>query len=203
MLEDRYGLALGTDSGQARDAYVRGVDCLLAAQPGAGAAFAEAVVADPEFALALAGSARVAQMNNRMDEAREAATQAARCAASGDDRIRAHVAIFDHLVHGRGEAARQATVAHMARWPRDAVALSPTVGWWLFVCTLCLFATIFAQGDRWRRFWLTMEDPRTIGLFRILFAFFVICDMNDFWEYFRMLFTSEGDSAAPFIYNVF
>ena len=84
----------------------------------------------------------------------------------------------------------------------DAVALSPTVGWWLFVCIFCLFVTIFAQGDRWRRFWLTMEDPRTIGLFRILFAFFVICDMNDFWEYFRMLFTSEGIFTADVVREV-
>ena len=84
----------------------------------------------------------------------------------------------------------------------DAVALSPTVGWWLFLLILCLFLMIFVQGDRWRRFWLTMEDPRTIGLFRIAFAFFVICDVNDFWEYFRMLFTSEGIFTADVVREI-
>ena len=53
-MKDRYGNDLSTASAAARDAYVRGVDSLMAATPGTDKAFAEAVAADEGFALALA-----------------------------------------------------------------------------------------------------------------------------------------------------
>ena len=43
-----------------------------------------------------------------------------------------------------------------------------------------------------RRFFLELEDPRTLGLFRIVFAFLVICNINDLWEHFVFLFTDEA-----------
>ena len=58
MLDDRYGNALTTSSTTARDAYVEGVDHILAATYGATQAFTRALDADPEFALAEAGLAR-------------------------------------------------------------------------------------------------------------------------------------------------
>ena len=75
---------------------------------------------------------------------------------------------------------------------QDAIALAPTVGWILLGCA-AFVALIFAlQGERWRRFWLTSEDPRPIALFRVVFAFLCICNINDLWEYFEFLFTDEG-----------
>ncbi|HFE44435.1 MAG TPA: hypothetical protein ENJ18_02930, partial [Nannocystis exedens] len=74
----------------------------------------------------------------------------------------------------------------------DAIALAPTVGWSLVFCAVCVFTMFIVQSDRWRRLWLTMEDPRPMALFRIVFAFVVICNINDLWEYFVMLFTDEG-----------
>lgn len=79
---------------------------------------------------------------------------------------------------------------------QQSLELAPTLGWWMYACVLCAFLLFFVQGDRWRRFWLRAEDPRPLALFRIVFAFFVICNMNDLWEYFRMLFTSEGIYTA-------
>ncbi|MGB1015357.1 MAG: hypothetical protein ACPG4T_14575, partial [Nannocystaceae bacterium] len=79
---------------------------------------------------------------------------------------------------------------------RVAIAMSPTVGWALLVCG-CLIA-LFAIGrsERWRRFWLTVEDPRTMGVLRILIAAIVIANVNSLWEYFEFLFTDEGIFSA-------
>src|SRR5262249_51158932 len=55
IFQDRYGLALTTASAEARDAYVAGVDCLLAANAGVEQHFRRAIEADPAFALAQIG----------------------------------------------------------------------------------------------------------------------------------------------------
>ncbi len=75
---------------------------------------------------------------------------------------------------------------------QDAIALSPTIGWLLLACVAFVYLIFALQSERWRRFWLTTEDPRPIALFRIVFAFLCICNINDLWEYFEFLFTDEG-----------
>ena len=62
MLKDRYGNALSTTSTAARDAYLAGVDALLAATPGMDTAFARAAEADESFALAHISLARAKQL---------------------------------------------------------------------------------------------------------------------------------------------
>lgn len=78
----------------------------------------------------------------------------------------------------------------------EAIALSPTVGWLFFATALFVFLLFAVQADRWRRFWLQTEDPRSIGLFRIVFAFLAICNVNGLWEHFHFLFTDEGIFTA-------
>ena len=75
---------------------------------------------------------------------------------------------------------------------QDAIALSPTIGWLMLGCAAFVYLMFALQSERWRRFWLTKEDPRPIALFRIVFAFLCICNINDLWEYFEFLFTDEG-----------
>ena len=74
----------------------------------------------------------------------------------------------------------------------QAVALSPTIGWLLLACATVFFLLWILQADRWRRLWLRTEDPRTIGLFRILFALFVILNIDGLWQHWEFLFTDEG-----------
>ena len=74
----------------------------------------------------------------------------------------------------------------------EAIALSPTIGWLLLGCAVFAYLIFALQNERWRRFWLTVEDPRPIALFRIVFAFLCICNINDLFEYFEFLFTDEG-----------
>jgi len=90
------------------------------------------------------------------------------------------------------------------RIPNDAaIAMSPTVGWLMLAATVFAALIFLLQSERWRRFWLTNEDPRPVALFRIVFAFLCICNINDLWEYFDFLFTDEGiflsDSARQLV----
>jgi hypothetical protein len=48
-----------------------------------------------------------------------------------------------------------------------------------------------------------MEDPRAMALFRIVFAFFVLCNINGLWEHFRFLFTDEGIFPADLAHHLF
>jgi len=73
-----------------------------------------------------------------------------------------------------------------------AVALSPTIGWLLLAGAFTLCLVFIRYRESWRRLWLGLEDPRTLGLFRILFALFVLLNVNGLWEHFRFLFTDEG-----------
>ncbi len=75
---------------------------------------------------------------------------------------------------------------------QDAVALSPTIGWLLLGCATIAALLFILQGDRFRRLWMRTEDPRALGLFRIFFAIFVLCNINGLWEHFTYLFTDEG-----------
>ncbi len=85
----------------------------------------------------------------------------------------------------------------------DALPLGPAIGWWLLFGA-CLVALMFiVQADRWRRWWLAADDPRSMALFRIVFAFFTICNLNGLWEYFGFLFTDEGIFTTDVARQVF
>ena len=78
----------------------------------------------------------------------------------------------------------------------DAVAIAPTVGWLMLAAAIALAVMLIVRNEWWRRWWLTMEDPRAMALYRIVFGIFVIANMNDFLEYWTMLFTDEGIFTA-------
>ena len=85
----------------------------------------------------------------------------------------------------------------------DAVALSPTMGWLLLAAAVFAALIFIAGSERWRRWWLTAEDPRSIAVFRIVFAFFVMANINGMWEYFTFLYTDEGIFPADVARQVF
>jgi len=96
-----------------------------------------------------------------------------------------------------GALSAFALLAAKDKVPNEAAqALSPNVGWALLVGAIAMFVLLIVNSERVRRFWLTTDDPRTMAFFRIVFGFFVICNVNDFWEYFTFLFTDEGIFTA-------
>ena len=127
-ITDRYGLALGTTSTAAHAAYVEGVDCLLAAQPGAEPAFTRALEHDPSFALAAIGRARTLALHGRAAEARDGVAHARLLAARASDRERRHVEALALGIEGRLPEALAATRTHVAEFPRDAMVLAPVTG---------------------------------------------------------------------------
>lgn len=73
-----------------------------------------------------------------------------------------------------------------------AAALSPLIGWLVFVGALALVCAFVVQRERWRRFWFELEDPRSIGLFRIVFGLLVLANIHGMSDQFELLFTDEG-----------
>jgi Tfp pilus assembly protein PilF len=127
MLTDRHGLDLTTASSAARDAYDQGCDLMLGAYPGAAEAFAQALAADPDLALAHVATARLHQMRGDMPAARAALSEATGKAASLSRREASHIAYFNLVFAGQGDAALAALTAHLQKYPRDAMALSTCI----------------------------------------------------------------------------
>ncbi|WP_420445672.1 tetratricopeptide repeat protein [Candidatus Poriferisodalis sp.] len=127
-MKDRYGLDLSTSSAAARDAYVDGIDRMLAAEAGVEASLAEALEADPDFALAHAAMARQHQLYVRPAEAQASAEAAVRLSDAATARERQHVEIVRLLVSGKVPQGLDLIGQHVADYPRDAFALSPACG---------------------------------------------------------------------------
>jgi Flp pilus assembly protein TadD len=125
MLTDRYGLALSTASATARDAYVEACDLLFAGYPDPVQAFDRAIAADPQFALAHAGKARMHQLLGEMTPAREAMATAKTLSSDLPEREASHIAFYSLVLGGQGDAAVAAAKRHLSHWPRDAMVLSP------------------------------------------------------------------------------
>lgn len=128
MLEDRYGLPVSTSSARARDAYVRGVDSILSATAGFERHLAEALEADPRFALAQAALARGLFAVQRVPEARAEIARAKELAAGASSREQAHVHALALAIEGKPVEALAATREHLAQHPRDAMVLAPATG---------------------------------------------------------------------------
>lgn len=128
MHEDQRGLRITTSDATAAEAYREGLDLMLAAWPGALAAFDRALAADPRFAAAHLARARQLQILGRTAEATQAVA-AARAALDGaTGREAAQVAILERALAGDGAGALAAALAHIAGHPRDALVLSLPLG---------------------------------------------------------------------------
>ena len=127
-LTDRFGLPITTQSPQAADSYNRAVDLLLSANIGAEALLDAALAADPEFALAYLVRARLCQMQARIPEAKEAAGKARRLRDHASTREQGTIDVIALTIDGAGPQAMARLEAHIAEYPRDALALSPALG---------------------------------------------------------------------------
>ena len=127
-LTDRFGLALTTDSPHAVESYIRAVDLMLSANAGAETLLDAALDADPDFALAHIARGRLCQVQARIPEAKEAATRARDLAERVTPRERGHIETIALVIDGLGAQAMARLDAHVAEYPRDALALSPALG---------------------------------------------------------------------------
>lgn len=126
---DTHDLPLSTSSAEAAEHYRQGVRLILAAWPGAEAAFDAAIAADPDFALARAGRARAYALSAQPQQMREQVAAArALVAKSGTERERSHVEVLELAFTGRSAEALSAALAHADRWPRDVLVLSMPLG---------------------------------------------------------------------------
>ncbi|MEL6872246.1 MAG: tetratricopeptide repeat protein [Pseudomonadota bacterium] len=128
MLRDRYENAVSTASPEARDHYVVGVDRFLGANAGAAEAFAAAIAADDDFALAYAGLARARHAMADGVGARAAFKEAQSRADSLTAREQRHLACLEKVISGDGGGARRMIREHLDVFPRDAFILQPMTG---------------------------------------------------------------------------
>ena len=128
MLKDRYGLSVSTTSNEARDAYVAGVDCLLAANAGVEGHFSRAIEADPSFALPQIGVARALFLKADIPAARQSAARARTLAEAATPRERSGVDAIALAIEGKVPDSLVATRTHIGEHPRDAMVLSPATG---------------------------------------------------------------------------
>ena len=126
--EDRYGLPLTTESPRAVDAYVDGVDRLLAVQPGADRCFRLAIDADPGFALAHIALARTQQLRLEAAEARATASRARAFAGGVTPREKGHLETIARAIEGDAAGALEAVRAHCGTYRRDALVLQLNFG---------------------------------------------------------------------------
>jgi tetratricopeptide (TPR) repeat protein len=124
-LEDRYGNALTTSSRLACDAYIDGVDRLLAAGTDIDKTFQDAVAVDEGFALAHIALARAKQVLGLGNEVKAPLERALALAPDTSPREQSHIAIFHKILTGQGTAAIPLIVEHLKAWPRDAMVLAP------------------------------------------------------------------------------
>ena len=128
MQTDRYGLSLTTASDAAAAAYRAGVDCVLAAWPGAAGQFETAIAADPDFALAHIARGRVLQIYAETADARAAAGRARELAMRASERERRHVEVIASAIEGQPGRALTLAEEQLAAYPRDALVLALLLG---------------------------------------------------------------------------
>ena len=128
MQEDQYGNPLTTSSAKARDAYVRGLECNLAAAPGAEEAFQEAIAEDENFALAHLAIARNRQVEGRGVSGREPYAAAKACAEGLSSREQGHLAIIGSLLEGKSDGVYEKAKAHLQEFPRDVMIAQACLG---------------------------------------------------------------------------
>lgn len=121
MKRDQYDNAMSTSSDAARDAYVAGLDLLLAGEPGITDAFRRCVGADPGFVLGHVALARGHQFEGDMPAARTAMAQARALTGPLTLREASHVGAMGLLVDGKTAEAHDAIRAHVDAHPRDAL----------------------------------------------------------------------------------
>jgi len=125
MLHDRYDLPLSTASTAARDAYVAGVDNLIAGVAGYREHLERALEADPSFALAHIALARGLFLDAELTAARASAARAGELARGTTAREHSHVEMLALGIAGQPARSRQAMHEHLRDWPRDAMVLAP------------------------------------------------------------------------------
>ena len=127
-LQDRFGFPLSTPSGEARDAYVAGVDSVLSGVAGYRESLERAISLDPSFAVAHVALARGLFLDGDIAAARNSAQRARELAASTSPRERSHVEALCLPLEGQSARALPATLAHLQQWARDAMVLAPATG---------------------------------------------------------------------------
>ncbi len=116
---DRYDLPLTTESADAADHYVEGLDRFLAQIYGPELAFAQAIKADDGLAIAHAADALLTMYRNDVPGAKRKIAHTKTLAVSVTRRERQHIDAIDLIIQGDNVKALRLIREHLAEFPRD------------------------------------------------------------------------------------
>ena len=120
---DQYGLPLSTDSAEAAEAYIDGVELSLRVEPAAQTRFLDALAHDPACGMARAAAAFHLQFEPDPAVGVGHALIAARDARGATKREWQHVEVMRRAAARDWAAVATLAVAHLAEYPRDALVL--------------------------------------------------------------------------------
>ena len=120
---DQYGLALSTDSAEAAEAYVKGLELSLRVDWAAADCFSDALRHDPGFALARAALAFHLQFESDPALAVGQALMAATHVRDASTREQRHVEILRRAAARDWAAVGPLAIEHLAEYPRDVLVL--------------------------------------------------------------------------------
>ncbi|MBT0771668.1 FAD/NAD(P)-binding protein [Kineosporia sp. J2-2] len=124
---DLLGLPLSTTAESAAS-FNAGLERVMRLQAGAEDLLREAVEHDPDFALAHAALAMLGHEAGAHADVRASLAEAQRAiTVRGDDRERSFVDVIERRVNDVRNSGAQALIAHIAAYPRDALAVSAAV----------------------------------------------------------------------------
>ena len=128
MFKDRYDNPVATSSSKAFDAYVSGVDNMLAGNDGVEAAFELAIQEDPSFLQAYIGLAREWQMQGESGRVKEVLKQAPVFSDNPPSFENSQACTMLLLLSGKIPAAIKSIHEHLREYPRDAVVADTCMG---------------------------------------------------------------------------
>ena len=128
MFKDRYDNPVATSSSKAFDAYVSGVDNMLAGNDGVEAAFELAIQEDPSFLQAYIGLAREWQMQGESGRVKEVLKQAPVFSDNPPSFENSQARTMLLLLSGKIPAAIKSIHEHLREYPRDAVVADTCMG---------------------------------------------------------------------------
>lgn len=128
MFKDRYDNPVVTSSNKAFDAYISGVDSMLAGNDGVEAAFELAIGEDPDFLQAHLGLARQWQMQGEPGQVKKVLEQMPGLSDHRPAFEKSQASTLLLLLSGKIPAAIKSIHEHLREYPRDAVVAQTCMG---------------------------------------------------------------------------
>jgi tetratricopeptide (TPR) repeat protein len=127
LMEDRYGLSIGTNSLEAASLYSKGLERLQTQQGGAADLLTQCVAIDPEFALAYSALGVAKRADGDIAGGAQSISKAAGFLGRLGEREKGHITLTNKIIRGEIRSFIEMAQVHLTRWPLDSQILQLTL----------------------------------------------------------------------------